>query len=258
MFANERYAIILDRIQKNGAVTVSELTELLKISTETVRRDLLYLEKQKKLQRVHGGAVVLNAMKKFPDLSERLQENRDKKQQISLTAMQFIKDGDIIIIDSGSTSKEFASVLKNRFHNLTIITHSPHVFEELKGAEGYKLILIGGEYMPKEDAFYGTLVLESIGKLHATTCFLFPSAVSLKYGVADFVPELVAVQKSYMNISNNVVIMADSSKYEKTALIKLCDTNSRPVFITSNDLDEGIYELYKSHEIQIFKNGEKQ
>lgn len=258
MFASERYEYILECIRNQGAVTVSDLITTLQISTETVRRDLLYLEKQNQLQRVHGGAVALNAMKQFPKLTQRLHENREQKQQLSLTAMQFINEGDIIVIDSGSTSAEFASAVKNKFRNLTVITHSVTVFESLKNIEGFKIMLMGGEYMANEDAFYGGLVQDSISKLHANICFLFPSAVSLKYGVADFVPELVAVQKTYMNISNQTIILADSSKYEKTAFIKLCDTDNSNIYVTSDDLDDNIYKLYKSHEIRIYKNGEKQ
>ena len=254
LFANERYSIILDRIRINGSVTVSELVEEWGISTETIRRDLLCLEKQNQLQRVHGGAIALTNMKTFPNLSQRLQENKMQKEQLSEIATLLVKEGDIIAIDSGSTAIEFVRILKNRFKNLTIITHSIQNFEEIKLIDGFKPILIGGEYLQKEDVFYGVLALETIQKLHVSTCFLFPSAISLKHGVCDFIPEIVAVQKAYLEISDKAVFMADSSKFEKSALLKICNTSSAYTFITSNDLDDNIYKLYKSNDIVLYKD----
>ena len=254
MFANERYSVILDRIRGKGSVTVSELVEEWGISTETIRRDLLFLEKQNRLQRVHGGAVALTNMMTFSNLSQRLQENKEQKVQLSEVAALLVKEGDILAIDAGSTAIEFVRVLKNRFKNLTIVTHSLQNFEEIKSAEGFQSILIGGEYLQKEDIFYGVLALETIQKLHVSTCFLFPSAVSLKNGVGDFIPEAVAVQKAYLEIADKAVILADSTKFEKSAFLKICDTNSSYTFITDSGLDDSIYKLYKNNTISLYKD----
>lgn len=254
MFANERYSVILEHIKSKGSVTVAELVEELHISTETVRRDLLYLEKQKRLQRVHGGAVTMANMRDFPNLSQRLQENKEQKDQLSQIAALLVKEGDILAIDAGSTAIEFVRIIKNRFKNLTILTHSLQNFEELKADEGFKTILIGGEYSSEEDLFYGPLALETIQKLHVSTSFIFPSAVSLKHGVADFIPEAAAVQKAYIQIADKVVILADSSKFEKTAFIKLCDTCSAYTFVSDSDLDSNICQLYQNNGIPLYTN----
>ena len=147
MFANDRYSIIIDYINRKGSVTVSELIKELHTSTETIRRDLLYLEKENRLMRVHGGAIAISNMNMFPSLSQRLNENKEQKEKLSDIAALFVKEDDIIAIDAGSTAVEFAHVLKNRFKNLTILTHSLRNFEILKTVEGFKLILIGWEYL---------------------------------------------------------------------------------------------------------------
>lgn len=256
MLANERHSIILDCVNSKGAITVSELIRLLDVSAETLRRDLIFLEEQNLLQRVHGGALAPASAKKFSNLSQRLNENIAQKRQLSYVASGLINEGDVIAIDSGSTSSEFVPVIKSRFTNLTVITHSVSVFEQLKDKESFKLILAGGEYLHSENVFFGPLAIETIKKLHASTCFIFPSAISLKYGVADYVSEVIPIQKSYMEISNRVVIMADSSKFEKTALLKLCDTNSNYTFITSDDLEESIYRLYLNNNINLYNSEE--
>jgi DeoR/GlpR family transcriptional regulator of sugar metabolism len=246
--------VILNHLKQKSSVTVSELVEELHTSTETIRRDLLHLEKQNRLQRVHGGAVSLAAMKEYPNLSQRLNENREKKEQLSEIAALLVNEGDILAIDAGSTALEFVRILKYHFKNLTIVTNSIRNFEEIKMAEGFKPILVGGEYMQKEDLFCGMLALETIQKLHVSTCFLFPSAVSLKYGVADFIPDVVAVQKAYLDIADRAVITADSSKFEKTALVKICNAASPYTFITSSDLDDNIYTMYRNKGIILIKD----
>ena len=256
MIANERLAFILDRLKTHRAVTVSELSSLLAVSSETIRRDLVTLENQNRLQRVHGGAVSSNLAKGYLSLPQRQGENVRQKRQAAQTAIRLLREGDSIVIDSGSTSREFVSVLKANAQRLTVITHSVCVFEELRGQPGIRLILLGGEYLSSEECFCGESALEALRKLHVSFSFIFPSAVSLKYGVADYVAELVSIQKGYLEIANQSVILADSSKFEKTALLKICDTSPSSIFVTSEDLDDGVYELYRANGIRLYRDEE--
>jgi DeoR family glycerol-3-phosphate regulon repressor len=146
---------------------------------------------------------------------------------------------------------EFVRTLRARFRSLTVVTHSARNFEELRGAEGFRTILTGGEYFPVDEIFGGQLALETIAKLHVSACFLFPSAVSLRHGAADFLPEAVAVQKAYMAIADRVVIMADSSKFEKAAFLKICDTDASYTYITDGELVDGIRRMYQNNGITL-------
>ena len=254
MFANERYSRILNRIREQGSVKVSELVEEWELSAETLRRDLLFLENQNRLQRVHGGAIALTNMKTYQELSQRFQENKAQKEQLSDIAALLVREGDILAIDAGSTAVEFLRVLKNRFHRLTIVTHSIQNFEEIRYVEGFRPIFIGGEYLKKEDLFYGALATDMIQKLHVSTCFLFPSAISLKHGVGDYIVESVPVQKAYLEMADRIVILADSSKFEKTAFLRICNTEISYTYITDESLEDGIYELYRNKGITLYKN----
>ena len=258
MFANERQDEIFKMVKEKGSVTVNELIELFKVSIETVRRDLMILEKQKRLQRVHGGAVSVSQMKKFHKLSQRIKENNQGKMELSRLAVSFIKEEDIISIDSGSTAIEFVEFLKEKFHRLTIVTHSLDVFVRLCSVEGFNVILCGGQFLKEENAFYGTLTFDAISNLHVSKAFIFPSAISLKSGVADYNLELVQIQKAYLHIADEAIIMADSSKYEKNALIKLCDVDQRYTFITDSGLCDETYYLYKENQIHIFRESRKE
>ena len=171
MFANERQDKIYDMIQNNGAVTTANLVDFFCVSIETIRRDLLAMEQNGRLTRVHGGAVAKSGMKPFMELKERNKEFGKQKYELSLKAAEFISNGDIIGIDSGSTAISFAEVLKERFSKLTVVTHSMDVFEMLSNHKDFSVILCGGHYLREENAFYGELTLGMLNSLHIQKAF---------------------------------------------------------------------------------------
>ncbi len=252
MFAKERQDKIYELLQKNNAVTTANLVKIFNVSVETIRRDLLDMEKQGVLSRVHGGAVAKREMKHFPKLPERNLEYGEQKQKLSKRACEFVSEGDIIGIDAGSTAISFAGALKEKFRSLTIVTHSLDIFNILNGHNDFELILCGGNYLQNENAFYGPLTLNTLATLHLGKVFVFPSAVSLKYGICDYQSELYQIQKQLMQSADDVFILADSSKFEKNALLKLDDMKNDYIYITDSDLPQELNRLYKKNNINIY------
>lgn len=252
MFANERQDKIYDMIQNNGAVTAAKLVDFFGVSIETIRRDLLAMEQNGRLTRVHGGAVAKSAMKPYKELKQRNKEFGKQKYELSLKAAAFISDGDIVGIDSGSTAISFAEVLKERFSKLTVVTHSMDVFEILSDHKDFSVILCGGHYLREENAFYGELTLDMLNRLHIQKAFIFPSAVSLEYGIFDFQNELYQIQKQLLKSSDEIYILADSSKFEKTGLLKLNTMNPEYIYVTDCSLRDEIVKLYKENDIKIY------
>lgn len=253
MFANERRLKIMEMLEQKSSITVSELIKMFSVSIETVRRDLEYLENQQALKRVHGGAVSNQKMHSFANLENRMSENKALKQYLAKIAIQFIRNYDTIAIDSGSTAMELVPLLRDLFHHLTIITNSPEVFGSLSDTDGFELIQIGGQYLRAEKAFYGHMALDAINRLHFSKTFVFPSAISLRNGIGVFVHELFDIQRAYIRNTDEVFILADSSKFESTASIKLCDLSTSFKIITDHELPDHIYSLYKKNDIQIIK-----
>ena len=251
MFAKERHDRIYQLVTKNGAVTTADLIEKFGVSIETVRRDLLFMEQAGKLTRVHGGAVSKGDMKPYLELTERSKEHNAQKNNLSIAACQFIQNGDIIGIDAGSTANIFAEVIRNEFSQLTVVTHSCDVFEILRGQKEFEIILCGGCYMHDEGAFYGALTLDMLSNLHIQKAFIFPSAVSLEYGVCDYNDSLSQVQRQMIKASDDVYILADSSKFEKKALLKICDTQPDFTYVTDSLLPEELRKLYAENNIKI-------
>lgn len=255
MFAKERQALISGMVKKDGAVTTGALVEKLGVSVETVRRDLLELEKRGSLTRVHGGAVAAGDMQPPMELPQRNLAQSRQKQELSAVAAEFVNEGDIIAVDSGSTAIHFAQGLKERFSALTVVTHSRDVFDLLCDHGDFTVILCSGHYLRAERAFYGPLVLDGLQKLHVQKAFLFPSAISLEGGICDYQQDLCLVQKQLMAAAETVLILADSSKFEKKALLQLSPIKTDYIYITDRDLPEDIRRLYGKNGIQLRNGG---
>jgi len=257
MFADERQDKIYDMVKCSGAVTTAKLVDFFGVSIETIRRDLLSLEQNGKLTRVHGGAVAKIAMKPFKELKERNKEFGEQKYALSLKAVEFISEGDIVGIDSGSTAISFAEVLKEKFSKLTVVTHSIDVFEMLSDHKEFSVILCGGYYLREENAFYGELTLNMLKNLHLQKAFIFPTAVSFEYGIYDYQNDLYQIQKQLMKSSDEIYVLADSSKFEKTALLKLSDMKPEYIYVTDVFLQDEIVKLYKENDIKIYLGGQE-
>lgn len=255
MLANERKAYICASLEKNGAVTTAQISGDLRVSIETVRRDFLALEQESRLIRVHGGAVSPVQSVERRSFSERTGVNCDKKQILSDTACEFIEEDDIIAVDAGSTAAVFAEVLCRRFQRLTVVTHSLDVFERLQSKNGFKIILIGGTYDAEEKAFCGVTALETYKTLHVNKVFVTPTAVSLQNGLSDCRDTLMAVERQMLYSADSVYVLADSDKFEKTALYRVAPMNARFVLVTDAGLSDELKALYGENGISVIAKG---
>ena len=130
MLAKQRYTKILELLDKDGIVHTAELVKLMGVSSETIRKDLEYLDSQGRLSRVHGGAVPADSGKPadipggYISLQIRNSQNLEQKAAITSKAAGLVSEGQVIALDYGSTSQMMALVLKERFRNLTVVTNS--------------------------------------------------------------------------------------------------------------------------------------
>lgn len=257
MFAEERHEKIAKMLDESRNIKVSELVEMFGVSIETIRRDLVYLEAQGILKRVHGGAVGAARNSGFAELDQRLTEHHEEKVQMAKYAAGFIRENDCIAIDSGSTAVELAKVIATMKKSLTIVTHSIEVFDLLKNVDHFKVILLGGQYYQKEKAFYGPLLLEILEKIHVNISFVFPSAISLEYGIEDYILEMIPVQQGYMRIADRYFVVADHSKFEMRAFASLSKDLERGTIITDDRLPDEIYTSYIDRSIHLLRCGDQ-
>lgn len=251
MLARERRNIIEALIREKGAVTTGDLMDRFNVSLETVRRDLLDMEQAGKLMRVHGGAVKKGDVIPFVELRQRNREHGREKEELARYAVQFIKNGDVIGIDAGSTAIAVAKEIRNRFSKLTVVTFSLDVLDILRENEGIDIILVGGRFMPTENAFFGTLTQETFKNIYVSKWFLFPAALSLEHGEYCDLEEHAALYRQLAASAGQAYILADSSKFEQKALLKVGDMNPNHIYITDSGLSVELQKLYKENEITV-------
>ena len=215
-----------------------------------------FLEKNGILQRVHGGAVAVGKMAPFKDLLHRVVENDEQKAELSEIAAELIQEKDIIGIDAGSTAIYFAKAIKEKFSELTVITHSLDVFEILCRHKNFKVILCGGNFLQNENSFYGPLAIEMLNILHMQKAFLFPSSISLQNGIYDNQHELYQIQYEFMKHAEKIYFLADSSKFERNAMLRLDETSPNYIYVTDSRLPKEIKSLYKKNKITIITGKE--
>ncbi len=251
MLSQERQKCIRDILSKNGAVTTTLLTEKFGVSVETIRRDLIALESAGLLKKVHGGAVRVGDTPRQRTLFERIENNEHAKKQIAKTAANLIQNGDTIGIDSGSTTACLADELIQKFDTLTVITHSLDVFEIMHGHNNIRVILCGGDFCEEEHAFCGHLTEQMLNNLYISKLFLSPTAVSLRFGICEWNSDLCMIQKKLSERADAVYYLADSSKFETKALIKIDDVSENSPIITDTGLSDEIRRLYTQNGVKI-------
>ena len=168
MLAEQRYQKIISLMQTDGSVKVADLKKKMGVSPETVRRDLENMESQGLIRRTRGGAFLADKEDlsgertiQYQNFSARERENLENKVEIAEFAVRFIKEGQSIALDSGTTAYELARVIKRTFHSLTVVTNSIAILNELADAKGITLIATGGVYRPEELAFVSCLLYTS-------------------------------------------------------------------------------------------------
>ncbi len=252
MLAQERHAHILRTLEEQGFVTVTQLAEAFSVSTESVRRDLRHLESLKKLQRVHGGA---RRRMEFPEAAERTSSGQDRDQpctqELCRTAMALIQEGDMISVDAGGAAHCFAAALRENFQQLTVVTHSYEVFSLLLGKPGFRLILAGGEFLRQGSAFCGPLAEGFLRRIHIRKAFLFPYAVSLKNGFTEYISQLLPIQRAYMEQADQVIALAESVRFEKSALVQLCQPTGSMLLVTDSGLNGEYKMLYRERGLRV-------
>ena len=256
MLAKERHDRIYNILKSNKSISTTELAALLNVSIETIRRDLLELERNGLLQRVYGGAILSGEMMSYPDLPHRIESNKEDKAELCEIAALLVNDGDTIAIDTGSTAIHFAEALNKRNIQLTVVTHSLAVVDILSHNDNVNLIVCGGLLLKKENCFYGQLTLDTMEKLHVQKSFIFPSAISLQNGICDFNHDLYPIQKQLLTCADNIYFLLTSNKFERHGLLKICDVDTSYTYISDSELDEAYIQLYKGKNIKIITKKE--
>ena len=254
MLAEERREEILKMLEKNKVVKAIDLSKYFEVGIETIRRDFDALEKQGLLKKIYGGATLERLERIEPknlDYATRLNTEVTEKIEVAQKAVKFIVEEDTIFLNDSSTNIYLAREIKNSIKKITIITNSLVIASELADMEDYNVILTGGFLDPKEKAFFGSISEEILARFIVNKAFLSVSNLSLKMGFTDYPQKEVIIQKTMMKHSKEVIVLANSRKFETTTLVKVAELNEVKLVITDSKLKKDIYEKYRENNIEI-------
>lgn len=246
----ERKRFIIEKLNTGDPIEVADIMEAFQVSAITARRDLIQLEKDGVLVRTHGGAIRQNGKKKLFSYDEKAAINKEKKEYIASLAVDLIQEGDVIFIDSGSTSFYLTPHLK-KFKHLTIITNSLPVASELLGHPDIRINLVGGEADHERKAVYGLVAESTIEHYHANKAFIGADGVSLQRGLTTYDEKEAAISRKIAASSEEVYLLCDSSKIEKNSFVKFAPLSILKAMITDNDLPEDVKSAYSTTGITI-------
>ena len=241
---------IFELIKEDGSAKVVDLARIFKVTEPTIRQDLEKLEEEGLVIKEHGGAFLKNVESNVRSFSLSHQENLDKKEAIAHKCIEFIEAGDTIILDSGSTTTEIAKKLKG-FKNLTVITNALNIALILGGEPGIEVIVTGGEFKPPTLSVTGQKAADFFTGLNAQKLFLATAGISLKAGLTyPSISDLV-VKKAMINTADVTYLVADSTKFGKSAFASLGALSLIDFIITDEGIEEKHKQLFLDNEIEL-------
>ncbi|MFC2125425.1 DeoR/GlpR family DNA-binding transcription regulator [Bacteroidota bacterium] len=228
MLKVERQSFILEELRLHERVESSCLCNELKVSDDTIRRDLADLERKGHLKKVHGGAVSLTYI---PNFTRREVDEIQLKRIVAKKALGLIRENSIIIIDAGTTNLQLVNILPLNVH-LTVITNSIPAASKLCDYENIDSIFLGGEILKNGQATVGKTIIESLINIHADLCFLGMASIDLNAGITEANKQETGIKHAFIEASNKVVTLLISKKLGTVQSYKVCDINCLTTMVT--------------------------
>jgi len=239
---------LLRRIQERGYGTVADLAAEFEVTPSTIRRHLEVLQQRGVIERRHGGAEAVTTAAEIPYAAKESERHR-QKQAIGLGVAHRIGQGQSVFLDSGSTMLEVARAL--RLHiGLTIITNDLRVANEVASGDSSRLIVIGGERLPAVHTLSGPDSIRQIQELRVDVAVLSADAVD-PHAVTNASSDEVAMKRAMIKSARARYLVADSSKFERTLLIKVCDLREFTLGITDTEMDPIVAARYPIPMIRV-------
>lgn len=226
MLQVDRINLILQLLQENESVSVSDLSARFSVSNETIRRDLDKLcTMDSRICRAHGGAYMA-----VPNTDPPYQLRRvsliEGKKRMAAACFPLIASGDCIMIDCSTTALQLIELLTKSSGKYTVITNGFDVIQEVASCKNINLVCIGGQFDYVSCSFVGNTALSVLSVYHADKCFISCSGISSDFGITDNSEDQAAIRRLMLQHSSTRILLADASKFDKSkthSIGKLCD-----------------------------------
>lgn len=248
MLKEERFEIILDQIKEKTKVTFEELAIVLKVSEDTIRRDIELLHRNGLLSKVRGGAIL---REKDPlSFHDRQSFLTEEKNGIALKVQQFIRDGMTVFMDGGTTICAVANYMQPDI-NLRIITNNLSLIPILNQFKKIELVILGGSYDTDLAVTTDTTTCHQASQYIADLFIMGTCAVDADFGISAASINDVETKRTMLAASKKIIALADQNKLRRTEPFKICHTNDIDILITELPADHSELESFRSSTIQI-------
>jgi len=233
----------------NERASLDDLCTLFNVSKNTMRRDINELEKQSIIKKVYGG-IVLNDKKTTEPFESREEKNITSKQVIAKLASQFVQDGDIIYIDSGTTTMHMIPHLAE-VRNLTIITNNLNVIMGSLPYPNLNVLCTGGVLFRTTNSFVDMDAVNSLKKFNISKAFMASTGISITKGITNSSSFEYDIKRYMVEHCDTVVVLADATKLGRVSLTTYCELKDIHVFITNELPGDEFVDFFESNNIQL-------
>ena len=247
MLTGERRIKLVETIESKQFISVSQLSEIFQVHETTIRRDLDELEAQGLVVRIHGGVVPASIKQDEPVFEDRATENITEKVRIGKYATNYIKSGEAIILDSGTTTLEIAKTLNEmpQLQDITIITNDVNIASVLRSNRNITTIVTGGTLFHDSYMLNGQIANESLQQLSVDKAFIATPALT------HFNELLITTKKNMIDAAAKKIVVTDHTKIGRRALYTFLPIDQIDLLITDNQTDKKLID-------EMYKNGIKQ
>lgn len=249
MLAVERRNLILEKLQDEKSVVVSELSEQFDVSEETIRRDLDKMEKMGLATKTYGGAVLVENSSTDMPFSVRKKKNMRGKRTIADIVSGLVSDGDHIILDPSTTTVAIVNALKDK-KRLTLVTNSIEVLVEVVDVPGWNVISTGGSIWENYLVLVGPKAVESIGTFNADKVIMSCKGLDMEKGITDSNEMFSQVKKAMLRSANHRILAVDHTKFEKVAFSQICEVRDIDMVVTDIRPSDVWMEYFKEKGIE--------
>ncbi len=235
MSAEERRKQLLEVVREKRFASLPELVEQLAVSESTIRRDLDQLDREGLIRRIHGGVLYAGSSPKLPHFDSKQPAQWDKKKAIALRTVEMIDDGDTVLLDGGSTTYEVARLLVGR--PVHVVTTSLPVANLFASSVGSDLILIGGNICPRSGVAQGPYAERMLASVRVRKTILSVAGINDE-GFFNNNLLLVDTEQAMMRAADEVIVVADSSKFGRQSLAHLCTLDEIQHMVVDSDVSD--------------------
>lgn len=246
----ERQNQIFQFVLRTRRISIVEVCENFSVSQATARRDLETLASKSKVQRVHGGAILLTQAPPEQPILQRQDEQAREKLRIGQAAAALVHDGETVFLGSGTTVLETARALRGR-RSLTVITNSLPVVNALAGAEGITVICLGGMLRDSELSFIGHITEQTLAEVRADKVFIGTRAISLEHGLThEYLPETMT-DRAILKAGQEIIVVADHTKFGRAAAVLLAPLDSIHTIVTNGQTPQDFVDAVREKGIRL-------